>query len=67
MQVSIKLEEILKKRRMTQKELASLAGIRESTISEIVRNSRTAINKEHLCKIAEVLEISDIGELLEFK
>ncbi|GBK62051.1 helix-turn-helix transcriptional regulator [Paenibacillus macerans] len=49
---------------MTQLQLAEKAELRPSTISEIVRDSRTVINKEHLAKIADALEIDDISELI---
>lgn len=49
---------------MTQKTLAEITGIRESTISDISRGSRTVMNFEHIAKIAEALEISDIRELV---
>jgi DNA-binding Xre family transcriptional regulator len=47
--------------------LAELSGIRESTISDIVRGTRTVINFEHLSKIAKALEVIDIRELIDFE
>jgi len=44
-----------------------MSGIRESTISDIVRGTRTVINFEHLSKIAEALEVTDIRELIDFE
>ena len=55
--VSIRLKELLDERGMSQKELANLTGIRESTISDIARGSRTVMNFAHIAKILEVLEI----------
>lgn len=49
-----------------QKELAEKAEMRESTISDIVRGTRTVINFEHLAKIADALQIEDIRELIDF-
>lgn len=63
--VRLKVKELLDKRGITQKKLAELSGIRESTISDIVRGARTVINFEHLAKIAEALEIDDIHDLIE--
>lgn len=63
--VRLKVKELLDKRGITQKKLAELSGIRESTISDIVRGTRTVINFEHLAKIAEALEIDDIHDLIE--
>ena len=44
-----------------------MSGIRESTISDIVRGTRTVINFEHLSKIAEALKVTDIRELIDFE
>ena len=62
--ISLRVKELLKERNMSQKELATLSGVRESTISEICRNARTVINFEHLSKIAEALDIKDISDLI---
>ena len=66
-QVKLKVKEILEERKITQKKLAEVSGIRESTISDIVRGARTVINFEPLSKIAEALEITDIRELIDFE
>lgn len=65
--VKLKVKDALKKRELSQKRLAEMSGIRESTISDIVRGTRTVINFEHLSKIAEALEITDIRELIDFE
>lgn len=65
--VKVKVKEILEERKLTQKKLADISGIRESTISDIVRGSRTVINFEHLSKIAEVLKITDIRDIIDFE
>lgn len=59
--------EALESRKLSQKKLAEMSGIRESTISDIVRGTRTVINFEHLSKIAEALEVTDIRELIDFE
>ena len=61
------MKDALDKRELSQKRLAEMSGIRESTISDIVRGTRTVINFEHLSKIAEALEITDIRELIDFE
>lgn len=63
--VRLRLKELLEERGMTQKRLAELSGIRESTISDIARGTRTVINVTHLAKIAEALQIQDIGDIVE--
>jgi transcriptional regulator with XRE-family HTH domain len=63
--VKLHVKELLEEKGMTQKKLAELAGIRESTISDIVRGTRTVINFEHLGKIATALEIDDIRKIID--
>lgn len=63
----LKVKELLEERNITQKKLAQISGIRESTISDIVRGTRTVINFEHLSKIAEALEIDNISQLIDFE
>lgn len=65
--VKLKVKDALDKRELSQKRLAEMSGIRESTISDIVRGTRTVINFEHLSKIAEAFEITDIRELIDFE
>lgn len=65
--VKLKVKELLEERNITQKKLAQISGIRESTISDIVRSTRTVINFEHLSKIAEALEIDNISQLIDFE
>ena len=64
--VKLKVKEALDKRELSQKKVAEMSGIRESTISDIVRGTRTVINFEHISKIAEALKITDIRELIDF-
>ena len=64
--VKLKVKEALDKWELSQKKLAEMSGIRESTISDIVRGTRTVINFEHISKIAEALKITDIRELIDF-
>lgn len=65
--IKLKVKEAIDVRGITQKKLAEMSGIRESTISDIVRGTRTVINFEHLSKIAEALEIKDITQLIDFE
>lgn len=65
--VKLRIKELLDERGITQKKLAELAGVRESTISDIVRGTRTVINFEHLGKIATALEISDIRKIIDLE
>lgn len=65
--IRIRLKEVLDEKGIKQKELAEMSGIRESTISDIARGSRTVMNFEHVAKIAEVLGITHISDLIELK
>ena len=67
-QIRLKItKDLLRKHGISdQKELAEKAEMRESTISDIVRGTRTVINFEHLAKIAAALQIDDIRELIDF-
>lgn len=65
--VKLKVKEAIEERGITQKKLAEMSGIRESTVSDIVRGSRTVINFEHLSKIAEALKVNNIAELIDFE
>ncbi|MGE6370964.1 helix-turn-helix domain-containing protein [Planococcus kocurii] len=67
LEVKFKLKEILEERNLTQKELAKISNVREATISDIVRGTRTVINFKHLAAIAEALNIKDIEEIMELQ
>lgn len=64
--VELKVRDLLSVNGITQKQLAEISGLRESTISDIVRGTRTVINFDHLSKIAEALDIQDISQLIDF-
>jgi putative transcriptional regulator len=65
--VKFKLKEILEERGITQKDLSKKSNVREATISDIVRGTRTVINFKHLAAIAEALNIKNIEEIMEFQ
>lgn len=65
--IRVRLKEILEEKALTQKDLAKMTSIRESTISDICRGSRTVMNFDHIAKIAEALKIKDIRDLIELK
>ena len=65
--VKLRVKELLEEKNITQKKLAEMAGVRESTISDIVRGTRTVINFEHLGKIATALEIDDIRQIIDLE
>lgn len=63
--IHIRLKEILNERQLTQKELSVMTNIKPATISEIANDQRTTINKKHLETIIDVLEITDISDIIE--
>lgn len=65
--IKIKLKEILNKEGVSGKQLAEELSIRPTTISELVNNQRTTINKEHLAKIMKRFDIKDFNEILELE
>lgn len=67
LRLHVRIKEVLKERNITQKELAELTGIRPAAISELANNLRTTINREHIERIAEVLEITRIDDLIRFE
>lgn len=65
--MEIKLNQLLLDNRMTYQELANKTGLSIRTISELVNNKTERIPKKAICKIADVLNIDDIREILDFK
>lgn len=62
--VKIHLSKLLGERRMTQKQLSELTGIRPNTINEWYHEITVNLKVEHLDKICEVLNCS-VEELIE--
>lgn len=62
--VHIKLSRVLGDKRITQKELARMTGIRPNTISNLYNEMTTRVDLEHLDLICEALEC-DISDILE--
>jgi putative transcriptional regulator len=61
----VKLGEILRERGITQTEFAKKTGLRQATISELVCNTRTIINKTHLSAVMNALDLTDVNDILE--
>lgn len=62
--VRIYLSRILGERRMSQKELSKLTGIRPNTISEWYNEIAVSLKVEHIDRICEVLGCQ-LNELIE--
>lgn len=63
--IKIHLSKLLGERRMSQKQLSELTGIRRNAINEWYNEIATSIKFEHIDKICEVLGCS-IDELIEY-
>lgn len=63
--VRIQLAQILFDRKISQKQLSEMSGLREATISAIIRNNTDKINYKHLADIMEALKITDFNEILK--
>lgn len=62
--VDFKLKELISSSNMTQKEIASKAGIRENTLSDLLKNDKKGIRFSTLEKLATVFGIQDINEII---
>lgn len=66
-EVRLKLREALEARpHISQAQLAEETGLRKATISEMVNNSRSTINREHVGRVCAVLGITDPSEIFRF-
>ena len=63
--VRIHLSKLLGERRMTQKRLSELTGIRPNAINEWYHEITVSLKVEHIDRICEVLGCS-VGELIEY-
>ncbi|APZ82655.1 hypothetical protein Goe27_01990 [Bacillus phage vB_BsuM-Goe27] len=63
--IHVKIKEVLESKGMAQKDLAEMTGIRAAAISEMAQGARTVINKSHLTKIMDALNITRLEDILE--
>ncbi|WCS69826.1 hypothetical protein Goe25_01980 [Bacillus phage vB_BsuM-Goe25] len=63
--IHVKIKEVLESKGMAQKDLAEMTGIRAAAISEMAQGTRTVINKSHLTKIMDALNITRLEDILE--
>lgn len=63
--IRIYLSKLLGERRMTQKQLSELTGIRRNAINEWYHEITVSLKLEHIDRICEVLDCS-IDELIEY-
>lgn len=66
-ELKIKLKHVLLEREISQLELAEMTGLTRTVISELATNKRRSINKEHITKVIQALNITDMNEIFELK
>ncbi|MFC5531019.1 helix-turn-helix domain-containing protein [Cohnella yongneupensis] len=64
-QVVIKINELLKRKGISLRELSRLTDIRHAALSELANHKRQNVNFGHLERIAEAFDIKDIRELIQ--
>lgn len=62
-----RLKKLLIEKNITQKELAQRTGIKESIISDLANNRRSAINRSYVEKIADALDVTDLNKMFELQ
>lgn len=66
-EIIIKVDDLLKERNITQKDLAQMTGMRVGTISDIVNGKGISFNKVQLLSIVVALRITDFNEIFELR
>lgn len=65
--LEIKIHSLLKKYNISLSELSRLSDIEVARLSELANGKRQRIQINHLIRIAEALDIEDIGEIIQLK
>lgn len=60
------LKQRMKEKGLTQQQLAEMSGVRQATISQLCRGNVERLHIPTLEKIAAVMKITDISQLLSF-
>lgn len=66
-EIVIKLDDLLKERNITQKDLASMTGMRVGTISEIANGKGISFNKVQILAIMVALRLTSFSQLFEIR
>jgi transcriptional regulator with XRE-family HTH domain len=61
----LKIKQLVEEKGLSQADLAEMTGLRCATISEMARNSRSVINKLHLAKVMDALDVTDLNDIIE--
>ena len=63
--VELLINDLLAERSMSLRELARLSGIEPSNLSNLANGKRERIYIEHIERIADALEITDISKIMK--
>ena len=63
--VELLINDLLAERSMSLRELARLSGIEPSKLSNLANGKRERIYLEHIERIADALEITDISKIMK--
>lgn len=65
--LEIKIHNLLSKHSISLSELSRLSDIEVARLSELANGKRQRIQVDHLIRIAEALDIDDVGEIIQLK
>ncbi|MGG4039007.1 helix-turn-helix domain-containing protein [Heyndrickxia ginsengihumi] len=66
-EIVFKIDDLIKERGITQKDLANMTGMRVGTVSELVNGKGISINKVQLLSIMVALRVTDLSEIIEIR
>ncbi|MBP2098419.1 helix-turn-helix domain-containing protein [Enterococcus rivorum] len=65
--LEIKIHDLINKHAISLSELSRLSDIEVAGLSELANGKRQRIQINHLIRIAEAMNIDDIGEIIQLK
>ncbi|MGG5342906.1 helix-turn-helix domain-containing protein [Enterococcus sp. AZ192] len=65
--LEIKIHDLISKHNISLSELSRLSDIEVARLSELANGKRQRIQINHLIRIAEALDIDDVGEIIQLK
>lgn len=63
----IKIDDLLKERNITQKDLAQMTGMRVGTISELVNGKGISLNKVQMFAVMVALRVTSMSDIYEIR
>lgn len=65
--LEIKIHDLISKHNISLSELSRLSDIEVARLSELANGKRQRIQIDHLIRIAEALDIDDVGEIIQLR